>query len=280
VRRYINQQQTCSTMIKLLASLCMVFFLCYKSAQAEQGSFRKRTGEATALGQYPFVVLLVGYPRTCKRSGPCHPLGGICTGVLIDKDLVLTAAHCLCGLNPMAYIYPSTLSVSQVKADKKIRSTYANKYPETSKQHCFEGEIEKVRGGIDIAVIRTAPFALDANAAFTSRSEEKGRNAKLTFVGYGGDGGSQSKGEIETLGECDSSLQLEAVDKTICYDPSKNPQTAVFGDAGAPVLDASNKVVGIISGVHNGVGLIASVADNKQFIDDAVTALPPHVQKD
>jgi S1-C subfamily serine protease len=169
-----------------------------------------------------------------SRQGPKH---GACTGTVITRNIILTAAHCVAGNKQVAIAYPEDGShVLQRVAAKAINPGYS----------------PRARVSIDLALVkidgmlpeRFQPMTLDSGSA----TNDIGVGRRVAGFGLAADRDDASAGVLRSarvsvlpklyprflrLGQTSTS---ELEDFAVCT-----------GDSGGPVLDGS-LVVGVVYG--------------------------------
>jgi len=171
--------------------------------------------------------------------------GNFCTGTLIARDLVLTAAHCA---------PPGTeIKLVQIDAQKQpsLRDTLrVERHPQFSQQ-AFDNH----RATADVALVKlAAPAQNAAQAALFSGSFTVAPGNRFTVAGYGlserGDGktgGTLRAADLVATGK-PGNLQIRLVDPA-----TKGERTglgACTGDSGAPVFRDDNGralIIGVVS---------------------------------
>ena len=171
--------------------------------------------------------------------------GNFCTGTLIARDLVLTAAHCV---PPGA-----DTKLVQFDAERKpnLRDTLrVERHPQFSQQ-AFDNH----RATADVALVKlAAPAQNAAQAALFSGSFTVAPGNRFTVAGYGlserGDGktgGTLRAADLVATGK-PGNLQIRLVDPA-----TKGERTglgACTGDSGAPVFRDDNGralIIGVVS---------------------------------
>lgn len=160
-------------------------------------------GEEDTEELYSTTVLVESFAAPGFTGKP--GANGICSGVLIARDLVLTAGHCLC-MRPMTYFVNKSLNRAdcatrvqvkrylhrdEISADGEVEKTI-NTYPkfqgEAFLPENFRVELGK-QGEIlsmssDIAVIRLKD-AIDIKLDYEPADRQMQMNDRITVVGFG-----------------------------------------------------------------------------------------------
>lgn len=177
-----------------------------------------------------------------------HKSKMICTGVIIEDDLILTAAHCTVKAVPkkMEIIFGNRLLAGNEDSVRmKARAIYTNpKYdPKT-----FENDLALIR------LERKIPSDFRAVDLEDSRQIILQKNQKVTSIGYGVNKvGSLFSGK-GVLRIKELSIEGYYADERFLVIDQKNGAGVCFGDSGGPsfiLVNGKPVVVGIVSYVNS-----------------------------
>ncbi|NOY93354.1 MAG: trypsin-like serine protease [Deltaproteobacteria bacterium] len=216
---------------------------------------------------YPEVVAVVRLGRTGS--------GGLCTGTLIGPYTVMTAKHCVFqeGTTTWTAVRPSDFLVvvgSDINSASGVVQT-SNVYEiRTTPGSNVNSDINT---GQDIALV-LLPAPLDIAPREYARSAP-GRNAAVTMVGFGRNGGAAPDTGVKYVGtarvnDVRGGLIATAGTSGTCQ-----------GDSGGPLFDPSGAVTGITSfgpgNCNNTFSVFTQVSRHAALIEDALAFRPPCV---
>ena len=212
-------------------SLCLVAVL---SSPALAGTLDQPIlgGTPATVGQYPSVVAV--------------DLGdALCSGTLIDKDWVLTAAHCVQGMSPsQIQIHFNTVNIFQ-SAGKTVGASMAIAKPEFNLSNL---------GANDIGLIKLAQSVTDVTPLPVNLYPAKAPvGIIVTMVGFGATavGGGGTVGTEYVVGQTSVSCSLmgENDSNLLCFNQTTG-KGKCEGDSGGPsfaMIDGKLTQVGITS---------------------------------
>lgn len=183
--------------------------------------------------QYPTTVAL-----TYEDSYP------FCSGVFVENDLVITAAHCIRHRpgEPIFIVYNYDRPRFAKYDGKLHRAVKIRMHPE-SDRFFYPGV-----PGNDLALLLLADPALHIKLAHPASQEEVETqvpvNTIVEVAGFGlRDGHDSNSGNVFHIIE----LPIQKIEPTQILAGNENTQNSCYGDSGGPLLDQNGDVVAITS---------------------------------
>lgn len=181
----------------------------------------------TAVGQ------VKNWDQVYEQSKASIPLliskSGICSGALIEKDLILTAAHCVYGLRPVSVTWSDKLGVYEpgttIAMDDEVDLAFVRIQPSSRKTLSLVAKEHSLKVGQSIATIGhpTSPSMKKKDPGFYNEDE--------TYL--------LSTGVVSGIAEND-----------YITDMSVSP-----GNSGGPAFNQEGQVVGVVSRKRVGLGV-------------------------
>jgi hypothetical protein len=236
---------------------------------AETSETKIVNGQAVSAEQFPSVIKLLVKPK----SGFFANDEQICTGVIINSETVVAAAHCIkkaSTANPGQAQYQgieAALSVQGFNGKKTATALSGWAFPETiGSDTILEEQI-----GIDLTVIKFEPntFVLPRYPALPAPASTSLAGSEVTLVGYGATGRDLKSGAgNKNTGK--NKIAAIASDRgylTVAGSLSKGEAVAGKGDSGGPVFasDGTNPD-GILLGIGSAYVVNGDLATN-YFVD-------------
>lgn len=193
--------------------------------------------------------------------------GSICSGSILDKWHVLTAAHCLCpGKMVKITIVTGTLDINAGYKNSYTVSSYSL-HPKVPRNYCFRGDSEH---SYDVAVLKTTS-AIQFSSSVRSIEVDFDRiqdGVAVIKMGYGLDERNHYgalKYAFAQAKKCFQSL--------ICTEREEG--YSFHGDSGAPLVACEEKFQGckqiaVMSGEEKGKELFSSTHFLESFIKRAL----------
>ena len=212
-------------------------FSCVAAALALGGEARALVGASEENGPLTPYTLMV-----LKRA----PSGsGFCSGVVIARDVVLTAAHCVYKLDDTRVFFPEPAGVPMLKPVRAIsvHPQYRANAPQTRER------------SIDLALVRTMaplparfqPVELDERGSVSVGTRYRIAGFGVTREGWGDTAGTLRWGQLAARAPL-SSILLWA------EDPQKKNFGACEGDSGGPIFAADSDTLVAITSWSEGLG--------------------------
>jgi V8-like Glu-specific endopeptidase len=166
--------------------------------------------------------------------------GALCSGMLVAPSVVLTAAHCLAGLDAGAL--EVLVGGDSSKPDQTLTVARVIPYP------TYDSQADGIPGGVDLgAVVLSAATSVTPIEVRTDTTDAQLTSAQVDVVGYGASNGATLSGSgtrrsvvltVDTV--CSRVLQAGGPDADACE-----------GDSGGAVL-LGGKLVAVVSGGRSG----------------------------
>jgi hypothetical protein len=166
----------------------------------------------------------------------------LCTGTLVAPDVVLTAGHCVFGIDPSDLEVDLGANITTPDATLTVRATAV--YPG------FDGSPDQIVDGVDLgALLLTQSVTTVTPVPIATSPLEAGalQGAEVTLVGFGADDGTASSGTgvrrevtLPVTTVCARTLRLGDADANACV-----------GDSGGAVL-LGGMLIAVIDGGNEG----------------------------
>jgi hypothetical protein len=242
-------------MLQFLSIVCLIVNIVY----GESVRF-VNNGHLAKPHQFPSVLYL--------SSG--------CTATIINENMFITAAHCVCrNVATADFVHTEATNMNNIKTSGKAYRVKKLIVEPSYERLCKQVMIPE---GNDVAVGKIEgkfPLSKKVQAAKLGKLA----NTPLTIVGFGLDA-RPKKGKNTVLvlkyGYLNSTMSCPEhcmFINGICYRQSSNTQIPNHGDSGGPMFNKKGELVGVCSGYEDDIGLHASIADNMSFIRKAIETL-------
>ena len=201
-------------------------------------------GKEATKGEFPFIVSLQDYS------------GHFCGGTLIQKDWVLTAAHCVDS--------KATASSMKVVLGLHELSNMGGTETFTAKRIIVHPEYgRKLEGDFDFALIQLnkkskfAPLALNELEIDIPKTESEAPVVTTSGWGATSEGSDVSDSLMKVnlplvnFDLCEKAYPKQLTDEMICAGPEKGGKDSCQGDSGGPLFmtdrEGERKLVGVVS---------------------------------
>ena len=202
--------------------------------------------------------------------------GELCSGALIEPDLVLTAAHCV--LDRGSY---QVIAVDRRFRQRAVRAVAAAMHPEF-----VPGTTPRSQPGVDLAILRLeAPLGPDFSPLNPSSTGRVGRGEPVELAGFGIAGEGQRNARVLRQTRLVSLGTLQVANRVVVVaDEERLAQTtgagACRGDSGGPILaggPGGYQLLGIVSwssgafntrapGACGGLTAVTPIAEHTSWI--------------
>jgi secreted trypsin-like serine protease len=198
-------------------------------------------------GAGPALAIIGGQPGGPLNSAAVmvlHDRGGICTGIVVAPDVVLTAAHCLPAGAKFRVHYREQGEAVMLEPQAIVR------HP----QFRANAVQERTRS-IDLALLRlAAPLPARFSVAALANAGTDGAGSAVTVAGFGlgreGDGTSTGTWRSARL----AVVEPYGPSRILLWARGSAGTGACGGDSGGPMLDGSQTVVAVTTWSTGGAG--------------------------
>ena len=202
--------------------------------------------------------------------------GELCSGALIEPDLVLTAAHCV--LDRASY---RVVAVDRRFRQRTVRAVAAAMHPEF-----IPGTTPRTQPGVDLAILRLeTPLGADFMPLNPNATGRVGRGQAVKLAGFGIAGEGQKNARVLRQTRLVSLGTLQVANRVLVVaDEERLGQTtgagACRGDSGGPILaggPGGYQLLGIVSwssgafnarapGACGGLTAVTPIAEHASWI--------------
>jgi trypsin len=197
-------------------------------------------GSAASATGHPWMVQL-------RINGATFPNEQFCGGTLLTSRFVLTAAHCVDGLPASSLQVVAGLHDRRSLTAAQVRSVRA-----------FAVHPSFVRATLvnDLALVElSSPVTASSTVGFATTASLPIAGTNLNVFGWGNtsEGGSTAavlqtaRVPLWSTAACTSAYRGVTLSTMFCAGPTAGGIDACQSDSGGPVVDASNRLVGVVS---------------------------------
>lgn len=193
-------------------------------------------GEEAAPGEFPFMVSL-------QENGD-H----FCGGTLIERDLVLTAAHCMGGDFKVVVGLHTQGDLQNAEVLSVASATIHPKY-------------DSAKSDFDFALVRLTskskfePAAINRSELSIPETEKDAQRSITAGWGVTTEGGSLAKSLMKvevplvSPGRCDKAYPGQVTERMICAGLDAGQKDSCQGDSGGPLLTINEEGAYVLTGV-------------------------------
>ncbi len=197
-----------------------------------------------------------------------------CTGVLVDKDYVLTSASCFEGITNQVQVRLDDATIAD-NGGRTIAVTEIHKHPQF--------DINSTTWSHDIAMLKLATSVIDRTPSPIHR-DPMATAASVTQVGFGinnnnGNGGGVLRSLVTSTVDCAQAGDAGISNANLMCFNAGDGTGSCYGDGGAPAF-AGAEVAGVGSGgtsssCTSGLDLYTAVAAELPFLSDYLPMVTP-----
>lgn len=229
-------------------------------------------GTAASTTGHPWMVQL-------RINGATFPNEQFCGGTLLTNRFVLTAAHCVDGLPAASLQVVAGLHDRRVLTGTQVRSVRAFAVHPSFARSTLVNDLALVELSSPVTASSTVGFATTASLPVV------GTNLNVFGWGNTSEGGATApvlqtaRVPLWSTAACMSAYSGLTLSTMFCAGPTAGGIDACQSDSGGPIVDASNRLVGVVSwGVgcaRPGLpGVYASVSSGSSWFSTYLTSPP------